>query len=191
MLAKQRMISRTCAWRRRSRRTTGQGLPPGPDPGGHDGPDPRGGEVRPAPGLKFSTYATWWIRQAVARRCPRARTIRLPVHVVERLQKVRRAQRSLMRDWAASRTRRRSQPVEAADRAGARSCARPRGPVSLDAPIGEPASRPCPRCSPRTRPSTRSTRSTPRPARHALRRARRASQARAARARPALRPGRR
>jgi RNA polymerase primary sigma factor len=47
--------------------------------------------------LKFSTYATWWIRQAVARAlADKSRTIRLPVHVVERLQKINRAERSLM-----------------------------------------------------------------------------------------------
>jgi RNA polymerase primary sigma factor len=47
--------------------------------------------------LKFSTYATWWIRQAVARAlADKSRTIRLPVHVVERLQKINRAERVLM-----------------------------------------------------------------------------------------------
>src|SRR6188472_970542 len=47
--------------------------------------------------LKFSTYATWWIRQAVARALTdKSRTIRLPVHVVERLQKINRAERTLM-----------------------------------------------------------------------------------------------
>ena len=47
--------------------------------------------------LKFSTYATWWIRQAVARAlADKSRTIRLPVHVVERLQKINRAERTLM-----------------------------------------------------------------------------------------------
>jgi RNA polymerase primary sigma factor len=47
-------------------------------------------------GYKFSTYATWWIRQAVERAlADKARTIRLPVHVVERLQKVYRAERNL------------------------------------------------------------------------------------------------
>ena len=41
--------------------------------------------------LKFSTYATWWIRQAVARGlADKSRTVRLPVHVVERLQKINR-----------------------------------------------------------------------------------------------------
>src|SRR5215216_2610217 len=47
-------------------------------------------------GLKFSTYATWWIRQAVARAiADKARTIRVPVHVVERMQKIQRAERHL------------------------------------------------------------------------------------------------
>jgi RNA polymerase primary sigma factor len=47
-------------------------------------------------GFKFSTYATWWIRQAVARAlADKARTIRMPVHIVERLQKISRAERTL------------------------------------------------------------------------------------------------
>ena len=47
-------------------------------------------------GFKFSTYATWWIRQAVARAlADKARTIRMPVHIVERLQKMNRAERHL------------------------------------------------------------------------------------------------
>ena len=46
-------------------------------------------------GYKFSTYATWWIRQAVARAlADKARTIRMPVHIVERLQKINRAGRN-------------------------------------------------------------------------------------------------
>src|SRR6478672_8749523 len=45
-------------------------------------------------GYKFSTYATWWIRQAVARAlADKARTIRMPVHIVERMQKMNRAER--------------------------------------------------------------------------------------------------
>jgi RNA polymerase primary sigma factor len=47
-------------------------------------------------GFKFSTYATWWIRQSVARAlADKARTIRMPVHIVERLQKMNRAERTL------------------------------------------------------------------------------------------------
>jgi RNA polymerase primary sigma factor len=47
-------------------------------------------------GFKFSTYATWWIRQAVSRSlADKARTIRMPVHVVERLSKITGCQRTL------------------------------------------------------------------------------------------------
>ncbi len=47
-------------------------------------------------GFKFSTYATWWIRQAVARAlADKGRTIRMPVHVVERLNRITRAERKL------------------------------------------------------------------------------------------------
>ena len=53
----------------------------------------------PHRGFKFSTYATWWIRQAVTRAlADQGRTIRLPVHVVERLQQLNTAERHLMRD---------------------------------------------------------------------------------------------
>ena len=49
------------------------------------------------PGFKFSTYATWWIRQAIARAlADKARTIRIPVHVVEKLNKIGRAERKLV-----------------------------------------------------------------------------------------------
>jgi RNA polymerase primary sigma factor len=48
-------------------------------------------------GFKFSTYATWWIRQAVARAlADKARTIRMPVHVVEKLNKIGRIERKLL-----------------------------------------------------------------------------------------------
>ena len=48
-------------------------------------------------GFKFSTYATWWIRQAVARAlADKARTIRMPVHVVEKLNRIGRAERKLI-----------------------------------------------------------------------------------------------
>jgi RNA polymerase primary sigma factor len=47
-------------------------------------------------GFKFSTYATWWIRQAIARAlADKARTIRIPLHIVEKLNKIRRAERKL------------------------------------------------------------------------------------------------
>jgi RNA polymerase primary sigma factor len=60
-------------------------------------------------GFKFSTYATWWIRQAVTRAiADKARTIRIPVHMVEKLNKVVHIERQLVQRSAASRGRRRS-----------------------------------------------------------------------------------
>ena len=72
---------------------------PGPDPGGQPGPDPGGGEVRHTKGYKFSTYATWWIRQAITRAmASQARTIRIPVHMVEVINKLARVQRQMLQD---------------------------------------------------------------------------------------------
>ena len=52
-------------------------------------------------GFKFSTYATWWIRQAVARAiADKGRTIRMPVHVVEKLNKIHRSERKLRSELA-------------------------------------------------------------------------------------------
>jgi RNA polymerase primary sigma factor len=90
-------------------------------------------------GYKFSTYATWWIRQAVARAlADKARTIRMPVHIVERLQKMNRAERNL---WAAlgreptleEIAEEANLPLQQAKevRAAARAA------TSLDAPVGE------------------------------------------------------
>jgi RNA polymerase primary sigma factor len=90
-------------------------------------------------GYKFSTYATWWIRQAVARAlADKGRTIRMPVHIVERLQKMNRAERTL---WAV--LGREPTLEEIADEANlplqqakeVRAAAR--ASTSLDAPVGE------------------------------------------------------
>ena len=89
--------------------------------------------------LKFSTYATWWIRQAVARAlADKSRTIRLPVHVVERLQKINRAERTLM-----LRLGREPSNEEIAEEAklplyqvlDVRKAAR--SPISLEEPVGD------------------------------------------------------
>jgi RNA polymerase primary sigma factor len=90
-------------------------------------------------GYKFSTYATWWIRQAVARAlADKARTIRMPVHIVERLQKMNRAERTLWMELGREPTLEEiadeaSLPIAQAHevRAAARASA------SLDQPVGE------------------------------------------------------
>ncbi|MGH2997026.1 MAG: sigma-70 family RNA polymerase sigma factor, partial [Gaiellaceae bacterium] len=90
-------------------------------------------------GYKFSTYATWWIRQAVARAlADKARTIRMPVHIVERLQKMNRAERTLWTQLGREPTldeiaAEASLPLQQAKevRAAARASA------SLDQPVGE------------------------------------------------------
>jgi RNA polymerase primary sigma factor len=90
-------------------------------------------------GYKFSTYATWWIRQAVARAlADKSRTIRMPVHIVERMQKMTRAERTLWMELGREPTleeiaEEASLPIEQARevRAAARTSA------SLDQPIGE------------------------------------------------------
>jgi RNA polymerase primary sigma factor len=90
-------------------------------------------------GLKFSTYATWWIRQAVQRAvADKARTIRMPVHVVERMQKMHQAERRLWMQLAREPTL-----EEIADEAGlplqqaSEVRAAARASTSLDQPIGE------------------------------------------------------
>ena len=51
-------------------------------------------------GYKFSTYATWWIRQAITRSiADQARTIRIPVHMIETINKLMRAQKRLLQDF--------------------------------------------------------------------------------------------
>ena len=57
-------------------------------------------------GYKFSTYATWWIRQAVTRAiADKARTIRIPVHMVEKLNKVVHVERQLVQEFGREPTR--------------------------------------------------------------------------------------
>ncbi len=90
-------------------------------------------------GYKFSTYATWWIRQAITRAiADQARTIRIPVHMVETINKLIRIQRQLLQDYGREPT-----PEEV----GARMEITPekvreilkisQEPVSLETPIGE------------------------------------------------------
>jgi RNA polymerase primary sigma factor len=90
-------------------------------------------------GYKFSTYATWWIRQAITRSISdQARTIRVPVHMIEQINKVVRESRQLMQTLGREPT-----DEEVADKLGwpvsrvksVKSVARE--PISLETPIGE------------------------------------------------------
>jgi RNA polymerase primary sigma factor len=90
-------------------------------------------------GFKFSTYATWWIRQAISRAvADYGRTIRLPVHVVESLNRLTRERRAL-----AAELGREPKPAELAARMGVAVAKvellleAARHPASLDAPVGE------------------------------------------------------
>ena len=90
-------------------------------------------------GFKFSTYATWWIRQAITRAiADQARTIRIPVHMVETINRQVRAQRALLQELGREPT-----PEEIADYMGISADKVveiqkiAQDPVSLETPIGE------------------------------------------------------
>jgi len=90
-------------------------------------------------GYKFSTYATWWIRQAITRAiADQARTIRIPVHMIETINKLLRVQKQLLQDYGHEPT-----PEEIADeiqlpvervRAVLKMAQQP---ISMQAPVGE------------------------------------------------------
>ena len=90
-------------------------------------------------GFKFSTYATWWIRQAITRAiADQARTIRIPVHMVEIIQKVSRAQREMLQELGREPT------VEEVGLRLDMTASKVReilriayDPVSLESPVGE------------------------------------------------------
>ncbi len=90
-------------------------------------------------GFKFSTYATWWIRQAITRAiADQARTIRIPVHMIDVLSKLRNMQKQLQQDLR--RTPTTEELAEAADISVdevRRIMDIGRHPVSLDRPIGD------------------------------------------------------
>ena len=90
-------------------------------------------------GFKFSTYATWWIRQAITRAiADQARTVRIPVHMVETIHKVSRVSRQLLQEYGREPT-----PEEIAEKIGM-TAEKVRDtmkyaldPISLETPIGE------------------------------------------------------
>src|SRR2546422_3673293 len=90
-------------------------------------------------GYKFSTYATWWVRQAITRSiADQARTIRIPVHMIETINKLMRSQKQLIQEYCRDPT-----PEELADemqmsddrvRAVLKMAQQP---ISLKSPVGE------------------------------------------------------
>ncbi len=90
-------------------------------------------------GFKFSTYATWWIRQAVARAlADKARTIRMPVHVVEKLNKISRAERKLLAELGHDPTAEEIAHELELDREEVEQIRRSaQAPVSLEKPVGD------------------------------------------------------
>ena len=90
-------------------------------------------------GYKFSTYATWWIRQAITRAiADQARTIRVPVHMIEAINKVARASRALVQEYGREPTpeevaKKLQMPVDKVKSVMKASLE----PISLDRPIGE------------------------------------------------------
>ena len=89
-------------------------------------------------GFKFCTYATWWIRQAITRAvADQSRTIRIPVHMVETMSRVRNVSRKLLQDLGREPTieetsRAAGTPIDETRRVLAMS----RYPISLDRPVG-------------------------------------------------------
>ena len=90
-------------------------------------------------GYKFSTYSTWWIRQAITRSiADQARTIRIPVHMIEIINKLMRAQKQLIQDFGREAT-----PDELADEMQmtverVRSVLKmAQQPISLQSPVGD------------------------------------------------------
>jgi len=92
-----------------------------------------------ARGYKFSTYATWWIRQAITRAiADQSRTIRLPVHMIDTMSKIRTVTAEFVQEFG-----REPNPEEIAERAGLSVedakcvCKMTRQPLSLDQPVGD------------------------------------------------------
>ena len=90
-------------------------------------------------GYKFSTYATWWIRQAITRSiADQARTIRIPVHMIETINKIVRTQRQILSEFGREATpeelaKKLAMPLEKVRKVLKIS----KEPVSLEAPVGD------------------------------------------------------
>ncbi len=90
-------------------------------------------------GYKFSTYATWWIRQAITRSiADQARTIRIPVHMIETMSKVRNATKKLLQKNGREPTIKEiAQEIDISDEEARKVIKISKHPISLDRPIGD------------------------------------------------------
>ncbi|MEQ9069029.1 MAG: sigma-70 family RNA polymerase sigma factor, partial [Gimesia chilikensis] len=90
-------------------------------------------------GYKFSTYATWWIRQAITRAiADQARTIRIPVHMIETMSKLRKVSKQLLQENGREPTLEETAEVAGISLEETRRVLKiSRHPISLDRPVGE------------------------------------------------------
>ena len=115
-------------------------------------------------GYKFSTYATWWIRQAITRAiADQARTIRIPVHMIDVLSKLRNIQKKLQQEMRREATMEEVARRAGRRRCGCRRCGCRRGGTRWCACPRRPASRPRPAAPCSSRPRAPSRRAPGRP----------------------------
>jgi RNA polymerase primary sigma factor len=90
-------------------------------------------------GYKFSTYATWWIRQAITRSiADQARTIRIPVHMIETINKLNRVSRQMMQDMGREPTPEElSKELDMAEDKVRKVLKIAKEPISMETPIGD------------------------------------------------------